>query len=321
MNIEARMKRVLTTVAVCVLGMVGLAVQAGTVTYYHNDLLGSPVVATNASGVVVWRESYRPYGERLTNAPASSTNDIWFTSRRQDVDTGLVYMGARYYDPAIGRFISTDPKGFDEANVSSFNRYAYANNNPYKYADPDGRNPVLVIVGNAAGGAVIGAGTAGLMNAAIQLRESGRVRWGGLGGLADALGDGAAIGALLGVFGAEYGGAAAALASRAGAESGALTIAEMSGILRDASAGKGNFGLGRATAAESDTLGRAWVGDGYTTAKDGSTLVSVDELRVYRAPSDKPNSSLAPTGVQANFEQKAIAGGRPVSNGHLDITQ
>jgi uncharacterized protein RhaS with RHS repeats len=46
-------------------------------------------------------------------------------------------MQARYYDPVIGRFYSNDPVGFRD--VHSFNRYAYANNNPYKYVDPDGR--------------------------------------------------------------------------------------------------------------------------------------------------------------------------------------
>lgn len=48
-------------------------------------------------------------------------------------------MQARYYDPVIGRFYSNDPVGFK--NVHNFNRYAYANNNPYKYVDPDGRDP------------------------------------------------------------------------------------------------------------------------------------------------------------------------------------
>jgi RHS repeat-associated protein len=114
------------------------AASARTV-YYHNDIAGTPIAATNESGAVLWRESYRPYGERLTNSAASSGNDVWFTSRRQDVDSGLVYMGARYYDPVVGRFISTDPVGVDEANVHGFNRYAYANNNPLRYTDPDGR--------------------------------------------------------------------------------------------------------------------------------------------------------------------------------------
>jgi uncharacterized protein RhaS with RHS repeats len=45
-------------------------------------------------------------------------------------------MQARYYDPMIGRFYSNDPIGIRD--VHSFNRYAYAANNPYKYVDPDG---------------------------------------------------------------------------------------------------------------------------------------------------------------------------------------
>jgi len=55
------------------------------------------------------------------------------------VDSSLVlsYMQARYYDPVIGRFYGFDPVGFRD--VHSFNRYAYAANNPYKYVDPDGK--------------------------------------------------------------------------------------------------------------------------------------------------------------------------------------
>jgi len=51
-------------------------------------------------------------------------------------------MDARYYDPVIGRFYSNDPIGFRD--LHSFNRYAYANNNPYKYIDPTGMVTVLV---------------------------------------------------------------------------------------------------------------------------------------------------------------------------------
>jgi hypothetical protein len=46
-------------------------------------------------------------------------------------------MQARYYDPVIVRFYSNDPVGFRD--IHSFNRYAYANNNPYRYIDPDGK--------------------------------------------------------------------------------------------------------------------------------------------------------------------------------------
>jgi RHS repeat-associated protein len=153
-----RLGRVLRGAAAALAAMVSAVAMAGTVTYYHNDLAGSPVVATNESGTVIWRESYRPYGERTVNAPASSGNKVWFTSRRQDVETGLVYMGARYYDPVIGRFISTDTAGFDDSNLHSFNRYAYGNNNPYRFVDPDGRSATLAFCAGGPLGCAIGIG-------------------------------------------------------------------------------------------------------------------------------------------------------------------
>ena|GEM_PF-1962732 len=75
----------------------------------------------------------------------SSSHDIGYTGRKSDNDLGLSYMQARYYDPVIGRFYSNDPIGFRD--VHSFNRYAYANNNPYKYVDPDGQNPERTKIG------------------------------------------------------------------------------------------------------------------------------------------------------------------------------
>ncbi len=152
-----------------------LVAAAGSVTYFHNDLAGSPVAATDASGQVLWRESYRPYGERLVNAPAASADTVWFTSRRQDPETGLVYMGARFYDPLAGRFVSPDPVGFDEANLHSFNRYAYANNNPYKYVDPDGASPVLLL--RLFGGGAIGGAVGAAADAASQYAAFGSVDW------------------------------------------------------------------------------------------------------------------------------------------------
>jgi hypothetical protein len=48
-------------------------------------------------------------------------------------------MQQRYYDPAIGRFLSVDPVAADGTSGGNFNRYWYANDNPYKFTDPDGR--------------------------------------------------------------------------------------------------------------------------------------------------------------------------------------
>jgi len=129
--------------------VLALATLAGSnvlaaVTYYHNDLLGSAIAATDESRAIVWKESYRPYGERIVNDPASTSNSIYFTGRRQDPGSGLVYMGARYYEPAIGRFLSPDPLGFHETSTHSFNRYLYANNNPALFLDPDGQTPLSI---------------------------------------------------------------------------------------------------------------------------------------------------------------------------------
>jgi uncharacterized protein RhaS with RHS repeats len=48
-------------------------------------------------------------------------------------------MQQRYYDPGIGRFLSVDPVTADGNTGGNFNRYWYANNNPYRFTDPDGR--------------------------------------------------------------------------------------------------------------------------------------------------------------------------------------
>lgn len=123
------------------------ALATEVVTYYHLDAAGTTVATTNSSGTLLWREHYYPYGERLKTdaAAAASTNPLWYTGQVEDNDAGLMYYGARWYNPQIGRFMSMDPAGVDLNNVQSFNRYAYANNNPYRFVDPDGRIPIPVI--------------------------------------------------------------------------------------------------------------------------------------------------------------------------------
>jgi RHS repeat-associated protein len=107
---------------------------ATTVSYQHTDSLGSPVVETSATGAIVKRNSYAPYGE----AYGSNIDGTGYTGHVMDQVTGLTYMQQRYYDPAIGRSLSIDPVAARERG-DNFNRYAYANNNPYKFTDPDGR--------------------------------------------------------------------------------------------------------------------------------------------------------------------------------------
>jgi RHS repeat-associated protein len=111
----------------------------GRVEYIHTDGLGSPVARTDQQGNVISRTRYEPYG--LTVAGAMPT--IGFTGHMSDADTGLIYMQQRYYDPVAGRFLSIDPVITNANTGDSFNRYAYANDSPYSYVDPDGRAPVL----------------------------------------------------------------------------------------------------------------------------------------------------------------------------------
>jgi RHS repeat-associated protein len=124
--------------------LAGTAVSAQTVTYFHNDASGTPLLATDAGGGVVWKESYRPYGERLNNPSAEFGNSVGFAGKPFDPSTGLAYVGARYYNPAIGRFMGIDPAPANPGGVHGSNRYAYANNNPYKYVDLDGHSPIDV---------------------------------------------------------------------------------------------------------------------------------------------------------------------------------
>lgn len=149
--------------AIAVIASLLLATPAHAVeriTYYHLDALGSPVAASDETGnVYVWKETYAPYGSRLQNQPNAAPNTRWFTGHEQDKETGLIYAGARYYDPTLGRFLGPDPKGYTETSWHSFNQYEYGNNNPYKYVDPDGQFGVLYVVPPI----VIGVGAALLM--------------------------------------------------------------------------------------------------------------------------------------------------------------
>lgn len=107
---------------------------ADTVVYYHTDALHSVAVVTNASGQVIERTHYAPYGQVLNRALRDGPG---YTGHREDAATGLVYMQQRYYDPEAGRFLSADPVQTDDKG-GNFNRYWYANDNPYRYTDPTG---------------------------------------------------------------------------------------------------------------------------------------------------------------------------------------
>lgn len=113
------------------------AFAADTVYYYYTDSLHSAVAVTDAQGNVIERTYYGPYGQVLNRDLRDGPG---YAGHEEDPETGLVYMQQRYYCPECGRFISTDPVGVDPTTGGNFNRYEYANDNPYRYTDPDGRD-------------------------------------------------------------------------------------------------------------------------------------------------------------------------------------
>lgn len=108
------------------------------ITYHHiiTNPLGSPV-ASIVGATAEWTQTYRPYGIELKQRPTSEEH-IGFTGKETVQDMNLVNMNARYYAPTMGRFMAFDPAPPTVANVFSFNRYAYANDNPLVYIDPTG---------------------------------------------------------------------------------------------------------------------------------------------------------------------------------------
>lgn len=128
------LNRVVLALVVLAAGVAPAAAQE-VVEYIHTDALGSPVAITDANGQVIERTVYEPYGA-VVNRPL--TDGPGYTGHVTDSRTGLSYMQQRYYDAEAGTFLSADPIA---SSVAAFGRYAYALGNPYRYLDPDGRQP------------------------------------------------------------------------------------------------------------------------------------------------------------------------------------
>jgi len=121
------------------LGLIGTEDEGGDYVNYHYDLRGSTIASTNQQGEKV---------SGLTVAPQCSYNGC---DSRDGVilDTSadayyyeLYYMRARYYNPAMRRFINQDVLRGNIGNGQSLNRYAYVNGNPVSYVDPLGLAPM-----------------------------------------------------------------------------------------------------------------------------------------------------------------------------------
>ena len=120
--------------------------------YHHDNLLSVTAVSDHEGNQ---RQGFQAdsFGNTL-NLTGTSTNTIRYAGRELDTSTGLYYYRARYYDPAIGRFISEDPKGF----AAGVNFYAYCLNNPINCSDPSGLIQQYWLPGGKAPSAVINDG-------------------------------------------------------------------------------------------------------------------------------------------------------------------
>jgi RHS repeat-associated protein len=85
----------------------------------------------------VARVLYYPYGEKRWTT-GTLTTDYGYTGQRNEAGLGLMDYNARYYDPALGRFVSADTIGPNPGNPQDLNRYMYVGGNPLRYLDPTG---------------------------------------------------------------------------------------------------------------------------------------------------------------------------------------
>jgi RHS repeat-associated protein len=118
-------------------------IQPASRVFYLADANYNVTALVNTSGQVLERYAYDPYGAAAiykpdwsgTQSPTLYNNTVLYTGKVLDVETGLYYYLARYYQPALGRFLASDPTGFAAGDA---NLYRYVRNSPTMFDDPSG---------------------------------------------------------------------------------------------------------------------------------------------------------------------------------------
>ena len=133
------------------------------------DAHGSTIALADAAGTLQTQYTYDPFGATTTTGQTNN-NSFRYTGREAD-NTGLQYNRARYYNPALGRFISEDPIGIG----GGIDVYTYADDNPVQEVDPSGLDPAggVLQAGVCAAGVLSGrkslGGAIGCLGGAILL--------------------------------------------------------------------------------------------------------------------------------------------------------
>ncbi|MEU6964998.1 RHS repeat-associated core domain-containing protein [Streptomyces chrestomyceticus] len=113
----------------------------GTYTVTLADHQDTGQLAVTTADLALQQRRTTPFGSPRGTAPKTWPGTKGFVGGTDDTgDTGLVHLGAREYDPAIGRFLSVDPV-MDLADPQQINGYTYGNNNPATSPDPTGLMP------------------------------------------------------------------------------------------------------------------------------------------------------------------------------------
>ncbi len=133
----------------------------GGTTWFVHDQVGSTLALLDASGAVTGGYTYTPFGRATHTGPASTP--LQFTGQYTDAETGFVHLRSRYYDPATALFLTVDPL----SDISG-TPYAYANDNPLNWVDPNGQWSIL---GAIAGGLL--AGAAVIVSAVVEVGTGG----------------------------------------------------------------------------------------------------------------------------------------------------
>lgn len=128
----------------------------GVVTWLLQDQVNSTTITTDANGNLLSETRYSAFGEiRYSNG--TTLTDKLYTGQQQEMEIGLSYYIARFYDPVIAHFIQPDSLIPQASASASFDRYVYVNGNPVNFNDPTGNIawlPILVVAGAAIGAAV-----------------------------------------------------------------------------------------------------------------------------------------------------------------------
>ncbi|WP_126643419.1 polymorphic toxin-type HINT domain-containing protein [Embleya hyalina] len=120
-----------------------------TLTYMAADHHGTPTSTLDAATLAATRRQSKPFGEprgpQPTQANGQWPDDKGFLGKPMDA-TGLTHVGAREYDPTLGRFISVDPI-MDLTDAQQMHGYTYSSNSPLTYSDPSGAREICGVLG------------------------------------------------------------------------------------------------------------------------------------------------------------------------------